>query len=122
MSTILSRIKVGYLISANWLDYSLLGHTEVKRILSQEFHYRKIKISKKVEKFLEEILFELLINIIFELSNKIKEVQKFQGRKIDLHEIFASNIYLKLEDDKCILVNTVGLSTSDRVTKLVNFQ
>lgn len=114
--------QVGYLISANWLDYSLLGHTVVKRILSQEFHYRKINISKKVEKFLEEILFELLINIIFELSNKIKEVQKLQGRKIDLHEIFASNIYLKLEDDKCILVNTVGLSTSDRVTKLVNFQ
>ena len=110
-----------YLISSSWINYNLLRLSEVKRVISIEFHYCKIYISQNVARFLDDLLKEVLINYIEELDKKIKEAYKFKEQKIiDLYELSIPRIYLKIEDDQCVLINT--LCTSDRVTCLVKFQ
>ena len=121
MWTVCQYEHVKHLINSNWLDYNLLKRNEIKKIINVEVSYQKIDISSVVADFFEDILFEILINTVSELNNRMNEIIEIQTRgKVDLREIFTSNIYLKLEDDKCILINTLG--SFDTVTKLINFE
>lgn len=107
-----------HLMCSNWLDFNLLGRNEIKRIIKLESTYKNLKISRPIKEFIEDILLEILINTVIGLDKRIKAIDNFYS--VDIRELFASNIYLKLEDKKCLLINTLG--TSERITNLLYFQ
>lgn len=102
---------VKYLIKSKWLDYNLLCRYEIKKNIDLELNYQNIYISSEVSDFIQDLLFEIFVISVSELINGLSDIRKIQSRgRVELREIStSSNIYLKLEDHKCIVVSTLEL-------------